>query len=153
MRTCFYREGEETRTSLHRIVSVPGTLCSMSTIESSHDGGSLFRSIVSGRLRSSCEGLTVSLIHFRVHWLFLGLAHRNVGWMARANAFEVVFRVTMFFERLRLGAQKVPLRHGEMRYFGQPRKHFMKKKFKNVSREFDEFRVDTHLCKLRCWYL
>ena len=28
-----------------------------------------------------------------------------------------------------------------------------KKNFKNVSREFDEFRVNTHLRKLRCWYL
>ena len=25
--------------------------------------------------------------------------------------------------------------------------------FKDVSREFDEFRVNSHLCKLRCWYL
>ena len=25
--------------------------------------------------------------------------------------------------------------------------------FKEVSREFDEFQVNTHLCKLRCWYL
>ena len=25
--------------------------------------------------------------------------------------------------------------------------------FKDVSREFDQFRVNTHLCKLRCWYL
>ena len=25
--------------------------------------------------------------------------------------------------------------------------------FKDVSREVDEFRVNTHLCKLRCWYL
>ena len=25
--------------------------------------------------------------------------------------------------------------------------------FKDVSREFDEVRVNTHLCKLRCWYL
>ena len=25
--------------------------------------------------------------------------------------------------------------------------------FKDVSREFDEFRVNTHICKLRCWYL
>ena len=24
--------------------------------------------------------------------------------------------------------------------------------FKDVSREFDEFQVNTHLCKLRCWY-
>ena len=24
---------------------------------------------------------------------------------------------------------------------------------KNVSREFDEFGVKSHLCKLRCWYL
>ena len=23
--------------------------------------------------------------------------------------------------------------------------------FKDVSREFDEFQVNTHLCKLRCW--
>ena len=30
---------------------------------------------------------------------------------------------------------------------------FYKKYFKDVSREFDEFRVNTHLCKLRCWYL
>ena len=29
----------------------------------------------------------------------------------------------------------------------------MKKKIKDVSREFDEFRVNTHLRKLRCWYL
>ena len=27
------------------------------------------------------------------------------------------------------------------------------KYFKDVSREFDEFRVNAHLCKLRCWYL
>ena len=27
-----------------------------------------------------------------------------------------------------------------------------KKKNKDVSREFDEFLVNTHLCKLRCWY-
>ena len=25
--------------------------------------------------------------------------------------------------------------------------------FKDVSREFDEFQVNTHLCKLRCWHL
>ena len=25
--------------------------------------------------------------------------------------------------------------------------------FKDVSREFDEFRINTHRCKLRCWYL
>ena len=24
--------------------------------------------------------------------------------------------------------------------------------FKDVSREFDEFQVNCHLCKLRCWY-
>ena len=30
---------------------------------------------------------------------------------------------------------------------------FYKKYFKDVSREFDEFQVNTHLCKLRCWYL
>ena len=24
--------------------------------------------------------------------------------------------------------------------------------FEDVSREFDEFQVNTHLCKLRCWY-
>ena len=30
---------------------------------------------------------------------------------------------------------------------------FYKKYLKDVSREFDEFRVNTHLCKLRCWYL
>ena len=29
---------------------------------------------------------------------------------------------------------------------------FYKKYFKDVSREFDEFQVNTHL-KLRCWYL
>ena len=29
---------------------------------------------------------------------------------------------------------------------------FYEKKIK-VSREFDEFRVNTRLCKLRCWYL
>ena len=29
---------------------------------------------------------------------------------------------------------------------------FYKKYFKDVSREFDEFQVNTHLCKLRCWY-
>ena len=27
------------------------------------------------------------------------------------------------------------------------------KYFKDVSLEFDGFRVNTHLCKLRCWYL
>ena len=27
------------------------------------------------------------------------------------------------------------------------------KRFEDVSREFDEFRVNTHLCKLRCWYV
>ena len=25
--------------------------------------------------------------------------------------------------------------------------------YKDVSSEFDDFTVDTHLCKLRCWYL
>ena len=30
---------------------------------------------------------------------------------------------------------------------------FYKKYFKDVSREFDEFQVNTHLCKLLCWYL
>ena len=30
---------------------------------------------------------------------------------------------------------------------------FYKKKIKDVSGEFDEFQVNTHLCKLRCWYL
>ena len=30
---------------------------------------------------------------------------------------------------------------------------FYKKYFKDVSREFDEFQVNTHLWKLRCWYL
>ena len=29
---------------------------------------------------------------------------------------------------------------------------FNKKYFKDVSHEFDEFQVNTHLCKLRCWY-
>ena len=29
----------------------------------------------------------------------------------------------------------------------------LQKYFKDVSCEFDEFRVDTHLCKLRCWCL
>ena len=28
-----------------------------------------------------------------------------------------------------------------------------KKYLKDVRREFDEFRVNTHLCKLRCWHL
>ena len=28
-----------------------------------------------------------------------------------------------------------------------------RKHFKDVSREFDEFQVNTHLCKLRCWHL
>ena len=27
------------------------------------------------------------------------------------------------------------------------------KMVKDVSREFDEIRVNAHLCKLRCWYL
>ena len=31
--------------------------------------------------------------------------------------------------------------------------YFVKKKIEDVSREFDEFQVNTHLCKLRCWYL
>ena len=31
--------------------------------------------------------------------------------------------------------------------------YFIKKYFKDVSREFDEFQVNTYLCKLRCWYL
>ena len=30
---------------------------------------------------------------------------------------------------------------------------FYKEYFKDVSREFDEFRVNAHICKLRCWYL
>ena len=30
---------------------------------------------------------------------------------------------------------------------------YLIKYFKDVSREFDEFRVNTHICKLRCWYL
>ena len=30
---------------------------------------------------------------------------------------------------------------------------FYKKYFRDVSREFDEFQVNTHLCKLRCWHL
>ena len=30
---------------------------------------------------------------------------------------------------------------------------FYKKYFKDVSREFDEFQVNNHLCKLRYWYL
>ena len=34
-----------------------------------------------------------------------------------------------------------------------PRVLFNKKKIKDVSCEFDEFGVDPHLCKLRCWYL
>ena len=29
---------------------------------------------------------------------------------------------------------------------------FLQLIFKDVSREFDEFQVNTHLCKLRCWY-
>ena len=29
---------------------------------------------------------------------------------------------------------------------------YSKKYFMDVSREFDEFQVNTHLCKLRCWY-
>ena len=28
-----------------------------------------------------------------------------------------------------------------------------KKHFKDISREFDEFQVNIHFCKLRCWYL
>ena len=35
----------------------------------------------------------------------------------------------------------------------QIRQYFSLKYFKDVSREFDEFRVYTHLCKLRCWCL
>ena len=31
--------------------------------------------------------------------------------------------------------------------------YFIKIFSKDVSREFDEFRVNTHLCKVRCWYL
>ena len=34
-----------------------------------------------------------------------------------------------------------------------PDQVFYKKYFKDVSREFDEFQVNTHLCKLRCRYL
>ena len=30
---------------------------------------------------------------------------------------------------------------------------FYKRYFKDVSRECDEFEVNTHLCKLRCWHL
>ena len=30
---------------------------------------------------------------------------------------------------------------------------FYEKYFKDVSRELDEFRVNTHISKLRCWYL
>ena len=30
---------------------------------------------------------------------------------------------------------------------------FHKKYSKDVSREFDEFQVNNHLCKMRCWYL
>ena len=30
---------------------------------------------------------------------------------------------------------------------------FCKKYIKDVSREFDEFQVNTHLCKLLCWHL
>ena len=33
------------------------------------------------------------------------------------------------------------------------RRVFYEKYFEDVSREFDEFRVNTNLCKLRCWYL
>ena len=33
------------------------------------------------------------------------------------------------------------------------RRLFYEKYYKDVSREFDEFQVNTHLCKLRCWYL
>ena len=31
--------------------------------------------------------------------------------------------------------------------------YFIKNISKDVSREFDEFQVNTHHCKLRCWYL
>ena len=30
--------------------------------------------------------------------------------------------------------------------------YFIKLFTNDVSCEFDKFRVDTHLCKLRCWY-
>ena len=35
----------------------------------------------------------------------------------------------------------------------RPNQVFYKKHFKDVSREFDEFQVNIHLCKLRCWHL
>ena len=38
-------------------------------------------------------GLWVSTIMLGVQWLFLGLAHRHIGRVARTNAFEVIFRV------------------------------------------------------------
>ena len=34
-----------------------------------------------------------------------------------------------------------------------PKLLFYKKYSKDVSREFDEFQVNTHICKLRCWYV
>ena len=33
-----------------------------------------------------------------------------------------------------------------------PKKILYNNSSRTVSREFDEFRVNIHLCKLRCWY-
>ena len=50
-----------------------------------------------------------------------------------------------------LGPIFVDLFFGALLFSGK--KIFYKEYFKDVSGEFDEFQVSTHLCKLRCWYL
>ena len=56
--------------------------------------------------------LSVSMMILRVPGIvFLGLAHRNVGRVAQANAFQVMFRVIMDddIELLTLEAQKIAM--------------------------------------------
>lgn len=55
-------------------------------------GVALFGLNVSDRLSSSIEELPVSMIHF-TRMFVVGLAHRNVGWVARTSVLQVLFRV------------------------------------------------------------
>ena len=59
------------------------------------------------RLSSPSVELSASVMTLRIQWLFLGLAHRNIGRVARTNVFEVMFRVMlMLAQLLMVGAQK-----------------------------------------------
>ena len=51
------------------------------------------------------------------------------------------------------GSTVAHVRGGVSGFYTLLEEEYIKKYCKDVSREFDEFRVNTHLCTLRCWYL